>query len=192
MGTPLVLASGAPPQTFAETPAVARVLHHCAGQEAFMDSPPSPRLDAETARSRIFAEHKEIRALLGRARRLADAALDGDRPALEAVAGTIGGLRAALEAHLAFEESILIPILDDDLPLGPQRAAALRAEHAHQRSVLITLDREAAAAPQLPLLATKLAFLAEWLSSDMRDEEHHLLTRDVIRDDVVVVDQSSD
>jgi hypothetical protein len=95
-----------------------------------------------------------------------------------------------MEVHLTFEESVLLPILHDDLPLGPQRAERLRDEHARQRATLVTLHDEARAYPELELLAAKLAFLTEWLLADMAEEEKSLLVPDVVRDDVVVADQS--
>ena len=41
------------------------------------------------------------------------------------------------------------------------------------------------------MLAAKLAFLTEWLLADMGEEERSLLIPEVVRDDIVVVDQSS-
>jgi hypothetical protein len=50
---------------------------------------------------------------------------------------------------------------------------------------------EACAHPELPTLAAKLAFLTAWLLADMVEEERCLLTEELVRDDVVVVDQTS-
>jgi hypothetical protein len=147
-------------------------------------SAPTKRLDAGTAREAILAQHHRIRALLGRARSVAEAALDGAPPAPDAVASSIGDIRTIMEVHLAFEEKSLIPILRDDLPLGPTRADRLLDEHSRQRETLATF-------PNCAILAAKLAFLTEWLLADMNEEEHSLLNPDVIRDDVVVIDQSS-
>jgi hypothetical protein len=85
---------------------------------------------------------------------------------------------------------VLLPILRDDPPLGPERAARLVAEHLRQREVLAALHAEASAGPDRPTLAAKLEFLTRWLLEDMGHEEESLLTADVIRDDGVVVDQS--
>jgi hypothetical protein len=41
------------------------------------------------------------------------------------------------------------------------------------------------------MLAAKLAFLTEWLLADMNEEERSLLVPDVVRDDIIVVDQST-
>jgi hypothetical protein len=154
-------------------------------------SAPTRRLDAGTAREAILAQHQRIRSLLERARLVAEAALDGAPAAADAVASSIGDIRTIMEVHLAFEEKSLLPILRDDLPLGPQRAERLLDEHHRQRQTLATLHREACAFPGLPMLAAKLAFLTEWLLADMNEEEDSLLVPDVIRDDVVVIDQSS-
>lgn len=152
---------------------------------------PTTRLDAGTALGAILAQHERIRALLDRSRDIAEAALDNQAPSPDAVASAIGDIRTILEVHLAFEEKSLLPILRDDPPLGPTRADRLLDEHSRQRTTLATLHREASAFPQLPILAAKLAFLTEWLLADMVEEERSLLVPDVVRDDVIVVDQSS-
>ena len=153
-------------------------------------SAPERRVDAGTALRGILWQHRRIRTLLDHAHAVAEATLDGQAPWPDAVASAIGDIRSTMEVHLAFEETVLLPILRDDLPLGPQRADRLRDEHARQRTTLATLHDEARAYPQLEMLAAKLAFLTEWLLADMAEEEKSLLVPDVVRDDVIVVDQS--
>jgi hypothetical protein len=152
--------------------------------------PPAGRVDAETARRSVLAQHARIRTLLERAHVVAEAALDGEAPTADAVASAIGDIRTTLEVHLAFEEGVLLPILRDDPPLGPERADRLMAEHVRQREVLAHLHAEASAGPERPTLAAKLEFLTRWLLEDMSHEEASLLTSDVIRDDKIVIDQS--
>jgi hypothetical protein len=152
---------------------------------------PSHRVDADTARRGILAQHQRIRELLERARSVADKALDELPLPADAVASAIGDIRATLDVHLTFEERVLCEILEDDLPLGPERAERLREDHRKQRATLSTLHDEARSAPQRPLLAAKLAFLASWLLDDMEEEERSLLTPDVVRDDMVAVDQAT-
>jgi hypothetical protein len=154
-------------------------------------SAPARRLDAGTARQSILSQHERLRVLLARASAVADAALDGHPPSDDAVASAIGDVRTTIEVLLAFEETVLLPLLRDDLPLGPERADRLLDEHARQRQTLATLHREACAFPAFPTLAAKLAFLVAWLLADMAEEEHSLLTPDAVRDDIVVIDQSS-
>jgi len=151
---------------------------------------PSHRIDAASARRSILIQHERIRELLVRAREVAERALDEEPLPADAVASAIGDIHATLEIHLRFEEKVLVDILNDDLPLGPLRAQRLREEHTHQRATLTGIHNEAKAAPQLPMLAAKLAFLASWLLQDMDEEERTLLALDVLRDDLVAVDQS--
>jgi hypothetical protein len=151
---------------------------------------PERRLDAGTARGIILGQHGRIRALLERARAVAEAALDGEPRSPDAVASAIGDIRTIMEVHLAFEEKALLPILRDDPPLGPTRADRLLDEHVRQRETLAKLHHEASVAPEGPMLAAKLAFLTSWLLADMNEEERSLLTPDVVRDDVVAVDQA--
>jgi len=153
-------------------------------------SAPKRRVDAGTALRGILWQHRHIRTLLDQMRDVAEAALDGNAPSPHAVASAIGAVRSIMEVHLAFEETVLVPILRDDPPLGPQRADRLLDEHARQRTSLATLHDEARAYPQLEMLPAKLAFLTEWLLADMAEEEKSLLVPDVVRDDVVVVDQA--
>jgi hypothetical protein len=151
---------------------------------------PTHRLDAATARRTILMQHQRIRALLVRAQQIAERALDLEPQPADAVASAIGDIHATLDVHLRYEEKVLIEILDDDLPLGPKRAARLREDHAKQRATLAHLHAEAKAGPQVPMLAAKLAFLATWLLDDMAEEERKLLTPEVVRDDLVSIDQS--
>jgi hypothetical protein len=154
-------------------------------------SAPARRVDAGLATRGILWQHRRIRSLLEKSRAIADDALDGTAQPSDAVASAIGDIRATLEIHLAFEEAVLLPLLRDDLPIGPQRADRLLDEHVRQRAMLATLHGEATAHPELPTLAVKLAFLASWLLADMAEEEQSLLVPDVVRDDIVVVDQTS-
>jgi len=154
-------------------------------------SAPVRPVDAGTARRGILWQHERIRTLLEKARALADACLEGEASVPDAVASAIGDIHSAMEIHLKFEETVLLPLLRDDLPVGPQRAERLLAEHIQQRATLAALHKEASLHPELPLLASKLAALTAWLLADMIEEECSLLNPDAVRDDLVVVDQNS-
>jgi hypothetical protein len=145
-------------------------------------TPPHP-VDADTARRCVLAQHVQIRALLANARRIAEAAFAGRAPRPDAVASAIGDIRAAMEAHLAFEEKLLVPLIELDVPLGPERARRMLDEHRRQRAMLANLHREAIAAPEVPTLSIKLSFLTSWLLADMNGEERELLVPETIRDD---------
>jgi hypothetical protein len=152
-------------------------------------SAPTRSVDAGAARRGILQQHQWIRVVLDRGGAAANARLEGEGSG-ESVRAAIAELQSAMTAHLAFEESVLLPLLRDDLPLGPERADRLLDEHVRQRHMLDALLAEARAQPDLPMLATKLAFLTQWLYADMLEEERSLLNPDVVRDDPVVIDQS--
>ncbi|MBC8134004.1 MAG: hemerythrin domain-containing protein [Deltaproteobacteria bacterium] len=148
-------------------------------------------VDAEMARRSVLAQHVHIRGLLLRAQETATDALEGVSTRPDVVVSAIGDIRTTMEIHLAFEERVLVPLLDGDLPLGPERARRMLAEHGRQRAVLASLHREAVEVGELPTLSIKLGFLTSWLLADMEEEERDLLIPDVIRDDQITINQSS-
>jgi iron-sulfur cluster repair protein YtfE (RIC family) len=137
-------------------------------------SRPSEPVNVDTARRGILAQHVQIRRLLHNARDLADVALDGHPPSPDAVASSIGDIRATIEVHLTFEESVLVPLWNLDGPQGERRSTRMLDEHRRQRELMAALHREAMAHPHLPILSAKLAFLATWLLADMTEEEKTL------------------
>jgi hypothetical protein len=152
-------------------------------------SPNGPdRESAEAARRLVLAQHRELKRLLTMGRILArGSASDGD-PGGEPIRSLVGLIREVFVKHLVDEEALIVPILEDDLPVGPERVAALREEHARQRGELDALcdwpeegsDGE---------LALRFNELAKLLMEDIAHEERELLVPDVIRDDHVVIDQ---
>jgi hypothetical protein len=145
---------------------------------------------AEEARETIFAQHQTIRMLLRSAGAVADLAAGGTRRVLDLLPHYLNSVRAALEQHLAFEERLILPILESDPPLGPERARLLRAEHARQRAELaaLTLERDQIAVRPV-VVAQRLRALIDAFLEDMAEEERAMLTRNVLRDDPVSVDQ---
>jgi Hemerythrin HHE cation binding domain len=154
-------------------------------------SVPAHGLDAGAARRSILAQHAQIKRLLKKAQDVARDRLEGRAQPMDAVASAIVDVRTIMEVHLSFEEKVLVPLLEADLPLGPERARRMLDEHKHQRAMLASLHGEAAKDPALPALSLKLEFLTATLLEDMDHEEHDLLIPEVIRDDQVTVDQSS-
>ena len=152
-------------------------------------SAPARPLDAGDAIRSVHNQHQHIRVLLQRAMATAEATLDGDSPRPQ-TAAVIEELRATMEGHLTYEERVLLPLLRSDPPLGPQRAENLLAEHRHQRQMLAAIHHEAQLYPRLATLSAKLSFLARWLLADMEEEERSLLSPEVVREDIVVVDQT--
>jgi iron-sulfur cluster repair protein YtfE (RIC family) len=146
---------------------------------------PRPAADAL---AEILEDHARIRTLLGSALEVAEQAIAGHPPARALLPHLLYGIRVTLERHLAFEEAILVPILTEDLPVGPQRARALEEEHRRQRAEIAALS-DARAADDLGALVCNLRTLVRDFLADMAIEERELLRGDVVRDDLVSVDQ---
>jgi hypothetical protein len=141
---------------------------------------------AEVARRLVLEQHIGLRRLLMMA--LAQIGEEDQAPQHEPLRALVCEIQSVFVQHLADEEALIVPILEDDLPLGPVRAEALRNEHTRQRTELAALcawpddgsDRE---------LAARFGLLAAALLGDIDHEERELLTADVIRDDGIVIDQ---
>jgi hypothetical protein len=144
---------------------------------------------AETARRLVLNQHRELRRLLtmGLAEVQGETAAGG--PGHEPLRSLVSVVRDVFLQHLTDEEALIVPILEDDLPVGPQRVMALREEHHRQRSELNALSAWPDEANDLDL-ASRFAALTKVLLEDIAHEERELLIPEVIRDDHVVVDQS--
>ena len=120
---------------------------------------------------------------------LAQVSEEHQEPRHEPLRALVDEIQSIFVRHLADEERLILPILEDDLPLGPMRAEALRDEHTRQRAELEALcawpeersDRE---------LALRFGRLAAALLEDIAHEEREMLTQEVIREDCIVIDQS--
>jgi DUF438 domain-containing protein len=151
------------------------------------DTGGAERTPAETARRLVLGQHRELRRLLAMGlieARHAESALTH-----EPLRALVSLIREVFVRHLADEEALIVPILEDDPPVGPQRVVALREEHQRQRAELEALclwPQEASDAE----LANRFDGLAKALLEDIAHEERELLIPDVIRDDHVVRDQS--
>jgi hypothetical protein len=145
------------------------------------------RQPAETARRLVLDQHLQLRRMLsmGLVHARQSAAGDGGQ---EALRGLVGLIRDVFVQHLADEEALIVPILQDDLPVGPLRVEALREEHDRQRGELETLCGWPEEASDLEL-AARFETLATALLGDITHEERELLIPEVIRDDHVVINQ---
>jgi hypothetical protein len=148
-----------------------------------------PLLPADDARATIFAQHDVIRLLLKAAATVCDQAAGGNRRTGELLPLYFENVRAALHEHLATEERLLLPILAADPPLGPERALRLAAEHDRQRQQLSAAIAGLKGPEGLAAGSARLRRLVDELLVDMGEEERYLLSREVLRDDLVNVDQ---
>jgi iron-sulfur cluster repair protein YtfE (RIC family) len=128
--------------------------------------------------------------LLQAAGTVADMATGGNRRVAYLLPHYLENVRAALDQHLVYEEDLLLPILEADPPLGPERARRLRLEHARQRAELAVLARAGHEAEAVPgAVAQRLRALIDAFLEDMDEEERVFLTHEVPRDNVVIVDE---
>jgi len=146
-------------------------------------------VDAATARCGIIWQHERIRALLDRARSIAKRAVAGGSPSPDDLVVAIDDIRSVMEAHCTYEERHWVPLLRENVPLGPQWADDIVAEHRTQRELLADLHREASADPASPTLPGRLEFLVAWLRSHMAEEERYLTLPAVVPRDFLVIEQ---
>jgi hemerythrin-like domain-containing protein len=113
----------------------------------------------------LLREHQALRSFIQRTRAAAET---GSAQNLRACVDALG---AALLAHLADEERILLPVLESMPAWGSLRTGLLRAEHAQQRALLTVL------ASELPhvLVGRALALCGDLLA-DMEFEERELFS----------------
>ena len=144
---------------------------------------------AARARRTVLDQHVELRRLLRMGMAQAQAAVKGGQVlGHEPLRALVAMVRDVFVRHLADEEALILPLLDDDLPLGPLRAKRLRDEHADQRAELEGLCSWPDEESDLEL-ALRFEALGIALLDDIDHEERHLLTPEIIRDDCIVIDQ---
>jgi len=153
--------------------------------EADADAGPAAR-----ARRIVLEQHIELRRLLRMGMAQAQAAMKRRVLPHESLRALLVMIREVFVQHLADEEALILPLLDDDLPLGPLRAKRLREEHAGQRMELERLCSWPEEESHDLELILRFEGLGTALLDDITHEERELLTPEIIRDDGIVVDQS--
>jgi iron-sulfur cluster repair protein YtfE (RIC family) len=133
-------------------------------------------------RALILREHAAI------AVSLADLAAAVNPPAQVSTTHTMHLCRKLykqLSGHLDLEDEVLVPVLRDSDAWGDVRADTLLRHHQAQRQELKFLA--GTDAPEAPELADRLTQLIDELRKDMAHEERHLLSADLLRDDVLAI-----
>ena len=149
-------------------------------------------MNPSDVRRQILAEHDRLRGRLQNLEDLATRAADGDGSAWAETRRGLGELLVSLRAHVESEEAILVPALEAADAWGPLRAKQVRDEHVTQLRLLATWERAAADDGLSPgELNARFRLLAGTLRADMEAEEADLLRPDVLRDDVVAIQQAS-
>jgi len=149
------------------------------------DAPPS------VVRQQVLAQHQVLRQMLRNTLDVSTEALRHQGPARQQMAAKVRELRERFHAHLSFEERWLAPVLGATDCWGPARVKNLLEEHERQRAELDTL-LEGIDDWDPERLALAARSLVTDLLLDMEEEERGCLDAELLRDDVVNVDQATD
>ena len=148
-------------------------------------------IDNSKIRKIILVEHEGLRINLRGIEALLDRVAAGDVPAREAAFQQLSSMLQTFLRHIEHEEAILQPVLAQIDAWGPQRKAAMDEEHKLQRALVMQLtSMDPAVDPAA--WARDVRIFAKDLLLDMADEEKTCLSPNVLRDDVVVVDGTSE
>jgi hypothetical protein len=154
-------------------------------------SPPDAGI-ASVVRRQVLDQHQVLRGKLWHLLRITTETLQGTRNDEAGLRMLVLDLRERFRRHLAFEERSLAPLLSASDCWGPQRVEALLAEHERQRGDLEALIEGMAEGWDAGRLAFAARSLTTDLLLDMDEEERGCLAAELLRDDVVSVDQATD
>jgi iron-sulfur cluster repair protein YtfE (RIC family) len=136
----------------------------------------------------VLAEHLWLSEKLTRVEASAALVLAGDRGEATRLRERTRNLCESLWFHLSTEDEILVPLLRDLDAWGEVRVERVQSDHQAQRAEVAELRRKAEEADPGSLAESALAF-SHALRADMAHEEEVSLSRELLRDDPVVVDQ---
>jgi hypothetical protein len=136
-------------------------------------------------RERVLEQHGRLRDLLKLALGASAEALQGSRCDRLTLARFGRELELRFQAHLAFEEHALAPVLARADLWGPERVVALHEEHGRQRAELRALVDGIDGGWTPDEVAVALRSLATDLLLDMDEEERGCLSAVVFEDDFI-------
>lgn len=132
-------------------------------------------MELQAIRRNLLSQHENLRQLM---KVLEEALAGGDEVATSQAVTT---LHDTCQAHNAFEEAVLVPILRDIDAWGPERVKQMLDDHSDEHEVLLKL-LVPTSSPQ------KLRDALGKLRAHMENEEATNLAEIVLRDDTVNVD----
>ncbi len=138
-------------------------------------------------RRKVLSQHREIELMLSELE-AGVAKLGEGSVAAAQVKRAAYALRGILELHMNFEETHMVPAINDADGFGPERVRHLHAEHAEQRRELdrlVDAIREASSPDGLVSSVTKLA---EMLRIDIEQEEREYVTEKLLNDNLIPSD----
>jgi iron-sulfur cluster repair protein YtfE (RIC family) len=144
-------------------------------------------LKPSQVRARILGEHELLRGSVDQLAAVTSRLWAGDCEAFTDAISSAQRLYQQLLEHLDFEDALLLAALRDTDAWGNLRADRLASHHVEQRQQLRALaDRTLGETPAG--LAALLTELIADLRLDMQYEEQEVLSPELLRDDVIVVD----
>ncbi len=144
-------------------------------------------LSASQVRSLILDEHTVIRDVLEEIDETLGEMTRRVPGAIGRLRGTLRTFQDAFLRHLNHEETVLRPLLVDVDAWGPARVEAMDEEHRAQRAAIAELSRLALDV-DLDATVQRIEDFVRRLRADMDGEEHHALSPEVLRDDIIVID----
>jgi iron-sulfur cluster repair protein YtfE (RIC family) len=139
-------------------------------------------------RARVLAEHLWLSEKLTRLEKSALKVISGRAAETGRLRERCKNLCESLWFHLATEDEILVPLLRELDAWGEVRVERVQNDHQAQRTEIAELKKQADAADPVTLAEDVLTF-AKALRADMAHEEQVSLSRELLRDDTVTVDQ---
>jgi hypothetical protein len=167
-------------------PGVAEVLVHVGAATLHGTRTQAPTLTG--IREELLGQHASLRRLAAEVQEVAN------RPpgasASRELARLLRALAEAVDAHNTREEELLADVVPTLDAWGDVRAARMDEHHRDEHRRLRDAVRAAAGIPDFRAAARAVLPVIEELLEHMRAEESVLLNPDVLRDDLVVIDQS--
>lgn len=148
-------------------------------------------MDNVKIRKIILVEHEGLRGGLRSIEALIGKYENGDAAALGLAHLELKNFVSGFLRHIEHEERILEPVLATIDAWGPQRKQAMDEEHVMQRELVGRLAKMEPSTDRVSWVREVRTFIAD-LYKDMAEEERTCLSPNVLRDDVVVVDGSSE
>lgn len=139
-------------------------------------------------RRRVLADHAELRMRLAELSSIASHILAGRTGVKAPLRKKVNGLCNALLRHLVMEENFLLPAIREVDAWGPIRAGRMEQEHQAQSAALEWLLCVSEQEESRELARAVNAF-GRSLLKDMDVEERELLNPDLLRDDLISIDQ---
>ncbi|HYV49022.1 MAG TPA: hemerythrin domain-containing protein [Myxococcaceae bacterium] len=145
-------------------------------------------MNPSDVRGRVLAEHLWLSEKLTLVEASAAAVLSGRSAESARLRDRCRNLCESLWFHLATEDEILVPLLRSLDAWGEVRVERVQNDHQTQRVEIGELRRQAEEADPTALAEDVLTF-AKALRADMANEEQVSLSRELLRDDAVALDQ---